>query len=52
MGLTLSNGRLGLAGRYFDRLRKVDGEWKFAHRRFEAEYGDPDRKYSTDDFRE
>ncbi len=39
------DGSLRLAGRYFDRLRKVDGEWLFAHRRFESEFsntGGPD----------
>ena len=34
----MSDGSLRLAGRYFDRLRKIDGEWKFAHRRWEREF--------------
>ena len=41
----MNDGSLRLAGRYFDRLRKVDGGWLFAHRRFESEYsntGGPD----------
>ncbi|MYA20881.1 MAG: nuclear transport factor 2 family protein [Chloroflexi bacterium] len=34
----MQDGSLRLAGRYFDHLRKVDGEWLFAHRRYEREY--------------
>ena len=34
----MNDGALRLAGRYFDHLRKVDGEWLFAHRRYEREY--------------
>ena len=34
----MNDGTLRLAGRYFDHLRKVDGEWLFAHRRYEREY--------------
>ena len=34
----MSDGSLRLAGRYFDTLRKVNGEWLFAHRRYEREY--------------
>ena len=34
----MSDGSLRLAGRYFDRLRKVDGVWKFAHRRYQREF--------------
>ena len=34
----MNDGSLRLAGRYFDHLRKVDGEWLFAHRRYEREY--------------
>ena len=34
----MNDGSLRLAGRYFDHLRKVDGEWLFAHRRYEREF--------------
>ncbi len=34
----MEDGSLRLAGRYFDRLRKVGGEWLFAHRRYEREF--------------
>ena len=34
----MNDGTLRLAGRYFDHLRKVDGEWLFAHRRYEREF--------------
>ncbi len=34
----MGDGSLRLAGRYFDHLRKVDGEWLFAHRRYEREF--------------
>ena len=37
----MSDGILRLAGRYFDHLRKVDGEWQFARRRYEAEWAHP-----------
>ena len=37
----MSDGILRLAGRYFDQLRKVDGEWQFALRRYEAEWSHP-----------
>lgn len=32
------DGRVTLIGQYDDRLRRVDGEWKFSYRHFEAEY--------------
>ena len=34
----MNDGSLRLAGRYFDPLRKVAGEWLFAHRRYEREF--------------
>ena len=34
----MNDGSLRLAGRYFDQLRKVAGEWLFAHRRYEREF--------------
>ena len=34
----MQDGSLRLAGRYFDHLRKVDGEWLFQHRRYEREF--------------
>jgi uncharacterized protein (TIGR02246 family) len=42
----MNDGSLRLAGRYFDRLRKVNGEWLFAHRRYEREYSATDSSHA------
>ncbi len=34
----MEDGSLRLAGRYFDRLRKVEGEWLFQHRLYVSEF--------------
>lgn len=48
----MSDGSFRLAGRYVDRLRKVDGAWKFAHRRYEREYPQDRQSDVTDRLRE
>lgn len=48
----MNDGAFRLAGRYFDKLQKVNGEWLFEHRRFEGEYINPEIGASTDDLRE
>ena len=48
----MDDGVFRLAGRYFDTLRKVNGEWLFEHRRYAGEYSSPGIGASTDDLRE
>ena len=48
----MSDGVFRLAGRYFDHLRKVGGEWKFAHRRYEGEWMHPDQGAVRDELSE
>ncbi|MYA20578.1 MAG: nuclear transport factor 2 family protein [Chloroflexi bacterium] len=48
----MSDGLFRLAGRYFDHLRKVDGEWKFAHRRYESEWMHPGQGAVRDELSE
>ena len=48
----MRDGALRLAGRYFDALRKVNGEWLFEHRRYEREYSDNSTPSAADRLRE